>query len=340
MSYIGTGANRLSEIAARCNEPATNLSRPLKKLVDLGFLEKDVPFGVDEKNAKKSLYKIADPFMAFYYQFVVPNRSFIELDRRLPIEQALNAHFSEYVSMQWEKLCRDAVTGNIVNGVIYGKAKRWWGSVLNEDKKPEQVEFDVMAESLDKKYLLVGECKWTTQENSKQLTAELLRKANLLPFAKNYTIVPMSFLKNTPKEDNGDIKPRYIFMPLHNKKDHMDCVYYATDESALFRQYRLSDSTDISDINESHSVLLYLAEGCLQITLGNFTSRTIEHGMLVFLPKNIGFTGQTIGSSYFIASFFAGRLPLCNKYDLVDLQYQVRQRNGRHLPPPPDNFHN
>lgn len=123
-------------------------------------------------------------------------------------------------------------------------------------------------------------------------------------------------------------------MPLHNKKDHMDCVYYATDESALFRQYRLSDSTDISDINESHSVLLYLAEGCLQITLGNFTSRTIKHGMLVFLPKNIGFTGQTIGSSYFIASFFAGRLPLCNKYDLVDQQYQVRQRNGRHLPPP------
>ena len=77
MSYIGSGANRLSEIAARCNEPATNLSHPLKKLIDLGFLERDVPFGIEEKNAKKSLYKIADPFMAFYYQFVVPNRSFI-----------------------------------------------------------------------------------------------------------------------------------------------------------------------------------------------------------------------------------------------------------------------
>ena len=200
MSYIG-----LSEIAARCNEPATNLSRPLKKLVDLGFLEKDVPFGIDEKNAKKSLYKIADPFMAFYYQFVVPNRSFIELGRRLPIEQALTAHFSESVNMQWEKLCRDAVTGNLVNGVVYGKAKRWWGSVLNEDKKPEQVEFDVMAESLDKKSLLVGECKWTTGENDKQLTAALLRKANLLPFAKNYTIVPVLFLKNAPKGDSENV---------------------------------------------------------------------------------------------------------------------------------------
>lgn len=205
MSYIGTGANRLSEIAARCNEPATNLSRPLKKLIDLGFLEKDVPFGIDEKNAKKSLYKIADPFMAFYYQFVVPNRSFIELGRRLPIEQALTAHFSKYVSMQWEKLCRDAVTGNLVKGIVYGKAKRWWGSVLNEDKKPEQVEFDVMTESLDKRFLLVGECKWTAKENGKLLTAELLRKANLLPFAKNHTIVPMLFLRNAPKDDVGNV---------------------------------------------------------------------------------------------------------------------------------------
>ncbi|MGM9747468.1 MAG: ATP-binding protein [Candidatus Cryptobacteroides sp.] len=204
MSYIGSGANRLSEIAARCNEPATNLSRPLKKLIDLGFLEKDVPFGIDEKNAKKSLYKIADPFMAFYYQFVVPNRSFIELGRRLPLEQALAAHFSEYVSMHWEKLCRDAVTGNMVNGIVYGKAKRWWGPVLNEKKEPEQIDIDVMAESLDKKYLLVGECKWTNHENGKQLTAELLRKANLLPFAKNYNILPVLFLKNAPKDDVGN----------------------------------------------------------------------------------------------------------------------------------------
>ena len=204
MSYIGSGANRLSEIAARCNEPATNLSRPLKKLIDLGFLEKDVPFGIDEKNAKKSLYKIADPFMAFYYQFVVPNRSFIELGRRLPLEQALTAHFSEYVSMHWEKQCRDAVTGNMVNGIVCGKAKRWWGPVLNEKKEPEQIEIDVMAESLDKKYLLVGECKWTNQENGKQQTAELLRKANLLPFAKNYKILPVLFLKNAPKDDVGN----------------------------------------------------------------------------------------------------------------------------------------
>ena len=205
MSYVGAGANRLSEIAARCGEPATNLSRPLKKLVDLGFLEKDVPYGIDEKNAKKSLYKIADPFMAFYYQFVVPYRSFIELDRRLPIEQALSARFQEYVSMQWENLCREAVTGNLMDGVLYGRARRWWGSVLNEHGKPEQIEFDVMAESVDKKYLLVGECKWTARENGRQLAAELLRKAALLPFTKHYTVVPVLFLKNEPTDNSANV---------------------------------------------------------------------------------------------------------------------------------------
>lgn len=102
-----------------------------------------------------------------------------------------------------EKIVPDVVTGNIVNGVVYGKAKRWWGPVPNEDKKPEQVEFDIMAESQDKKYLLVGECKWTTQENVKQLTAKLLRKANLLLFAKNHIIVPMLFLKNATKDDDN-----------------------------------------------------------------------------------------------------------------------------------------
>ena len=205
MSYIGTGANRLSVIAARSNEPATNLSRPLKKLIDLGFLEKDIPFGVDDKNAKKSIYKIADPFMAFYYQFVVPNRSFIELGRHLPLEQALTAHFSEYVSMHWEKLCRDAVTGNMINGIAFGKAKRWWGPVLNEKKEAEQIEIDVVAESLDKKVLLVGECKWTNQENGKRLTVELLRKAKLLPFVGNQKILPVLFLKEEAKENVGNV---------------------------------------------------------------------------------------------------------------------------------------
>ncbi len=198
MSYIGAGASRLSEIAARCAEPATNLSRPLRKLIDLGFLEREVPFGSDEKNAKKSLYKIAAPFMDFYYQFVVPNRSFIELGRRRPIEQALSVRFPAFVGRWWESLCRDAVTGNEFRGNCFARASRWWGSVLNAEGKPEAIELDVVAESIDKRTLLVGECKWTAPEDAARLAADLRRKAALLPAAKDHEVLPILFLRTAP----------------------------------------------------------------------------------------------------------------------------------------------
>lgn len=195
MSYVGQGVHRLSEIAARCAEPATNLSRPLSKLIDLGYLMKEIPFGENERNTKKSLYKIADQFVAFYFKFIAPYRSFIEIGRTLPIENILDTQLNSFVAEYWEKICRETVSGNEIDGVYYGMAHRWWGTV----SKKEQIEIDVVAESIDKKKLLVGECKWTNSENSDQLLAELIEKAQKLPFAQKYeTIVPKLFLKNKP----------------------------------------------------------------------------------------------------------------------------------------------
>jgi len=200
MSYVGLGAHKLSEIAGRCGEASTNLSRPLSKLVALGYLEKEIPFGEDEKNSKKSLYKISDQFMSFYFRFVVPNRSFIELGRINPILNTFENEFSAYVSHFWEKLCRDAVSGNEIDGVTYGIARRWWGNV----SRSEKMELDIVALSLDKKHLLVGECKWTTTENSDRLLYELKQKGEKLPFAKNRVVVPKLFLKQQPSGNSCD----------------------------------------------------------------------------------------------------------------------------------------
>ncbi len=194
MSYVGAGAHRLSEIAGRSGEIATNLSRPLAKLILLDYLTKEIPFGENEKNSKKSLYKIADPFMDFYFRFIIPNRSFIELGRIQPILATLDSQFSGYVGEYWEKLCRETVSGNEIDGITYDIARRWWGSVSRD----ERIELDVVAESFDKKYLLVGECKWTNGEDSDRLLAELVAKAEKLPFARGHAIVPKLFLKVPP----------------------------------------------------------------------------------------------------------------------------------------------
>ena len=203
MSMIGKGATRLKEIAARCEEPATNLSRPIAKLIDLGYIERDIPFGESMKSTKRSLYRIADPFLSFHFRFVAPMRSFIELERYAPVDAILNDQLSSHIGGWWEKICRDAVTGNMIDGVIYGEARRWWGSILI-DGKPQDVELDVVAESIDKKNVLIGECKWTVSENARQMTSRLKNIAEHLHFTQDKKVVIKLFLKNTPEEPQGN----------------------------------------------------------------------------------------------------------------------------------------
>lgn len=203
MTIVGGGATRLKEIAAKCNEPATNLSRPLAKLIDLGYLEKDIPFGVSVKDNKKSLYRIADPLLNFYYRFVPANRSFIELGRTEIINRLLNQRLPEVTGYWWERICRDAVTGNVINGITYTEARRWWGQVLI-DGEYKDVELDVVAESLDKKHILIGECKWTAGENGRLLTNELLKISSALPFVKDKKLEIVLFTKVTPVENIGN----------------------------------------------------------------------------------------------------------------------------------------
>ena len=203
MTIVGGGATRLKEIAAKCNEPATNLSRPLSKLIDLGYLEKDIPFGVPAKDNKKSLYRIADPFLYFHYKFVPANRSFIELGRTAIINNLLDRRLPELTGYWWERLCRDAVTGNTLRGVTYTEARRWWGQVL-VDGEYKDMELDVVAESLDKKHILLGECKWTSCENGRLLTNELRKIVPALPFTKNKEVEIVLFTKTTPHDDMGN----------------------------------------------------------------------------------------------------------------------------------------
>lgn len=196
LTIIGHGCNRLSEIAARANKPATNLSRPLDKLISLGYIERETAFGENDKNSKKGLYRMVDPFMNFYYTFIVPNRSLIEFGRPELVLSIIKEGLDAYVSKFWEVLCRKAVSGRTIDGITYKAAARWWGSVSRD----RSVELDVVAESIDRKYLLVGECKWSEKTRMEQALKDLQEKAALLPFASKYKIIPMLFLKNEPED--------------------------------------------------------------------------------------------------------------------------------------------
>lgn len=200
MSVIATGANRMSEIAARTGRTATSLSTPLDKLIQMNYLRREFPFGESPRKSKKGIYRINDPLMNFYYTFVVPNLSTLGRGRSASVMDLINSRMGEYVGRHWEYLCREAVSGNNLYGHIWGEAARWWGSVPDSNHNPVQMEFDVIAESADRRALLVGECKWTNPEIAAELRKKLLHKASMLPQAKGKEIIPILFLREEPKD--------------------------------------------------------------------------------------------------------------------------------------------
>ncbi len=183
LSLIGQGCNRISEIAARLGKPATSLARPLGRLLELGLVRREQPFGVPQRSGKKTLYKIDDPFLAFWFRFVEPNRSRLEAGMLKVVARDIEGHIAQYHGELWEELVRRSVARLKIDGIEWGPGQRWWGA--GSDKRP--MEIDIIAESVDGSTLLVGEARFSLGRKSLERAAgELERKSQSLPMANSY----------------------------------------------------------------------------------------------------------------------------------------------------------
>ena len=72
----------------------------------MAFLRKEVPFGENPQKTKKILYRIDDPFMAFYYRFIEPNKSMIALERGNIAKKFINDGFNGHVAEVWERFMK------------------------------------------------------------------------------------------------------------------------------------------------------------------------------------------------------------------------------------------
>lgn len=152
LDAIGLGAHRLSEVATRIGQPVTSLTRMVQKLLELDFIEREIPFGADEHNSKRTLYKIKDPFLRFWFNIVASHRSFFAQTTPSNRKERLRETLHPLFSLTWEEICRASVPYFRWNDHLFGAASRYWHG--------SDPEWDILAESLDKKILLIGEAKW------------------------------------------------------------------------------------------------------------------------------------------------------------------------------------
>ena len=102
LEAVGRGASKTSEIAARLGTAQTNLGRTLQQLLDASLLEREIPFGESLRTTKKTLYRIGDPALRFWFRVYSPHRS---LWHRLTIEEKTKL-LHDHAATIFEDYCR------------------------------------------------------------------------------------------------------------------------------------------------------------------------------------------------------------------------------------------
>jgi AAA+ ATPase superfamily predicted ATPase len=135
---VGRGAERPSEIAGRLGTAQTNLSRLLQQLLDASILTRELPFGESLRSTKRTLYRIHDPSMRFWFRVHSPHQS----------------RWRTYTAAEKRKLVRDhaaTVFEDMCRARFPGAARFWEAGV----------EIDLVApDPEDGERLLVAEVKW------------------------------------------------------------------------------------------------------------------------------------------------------------------------------------
>ena len=173
LRVIAAGNHKSSKIATVMQQKQTNLPRYLSVLMDLDLVEREVP--VTEANpdkSKKGLYHIKDNFIRFWFQFIYPNRNYIEMGHSDVVTNRLLQNFTDnQVSFVYEQICQDKLWELSANGKLPGileRIGRWWDN---------SHEIDVVGVSNADKLLVLGECKFWNGPIGVNILTELEQKA-------------------------------------------------------------------------------------------------------------------------------------------------------------------
>ena len=166
LDVIGSGVNRAGEIAGRTGVTVTTLSKPLSRLVNLGFVKREIPYGENEKSSKRSLYKIADPFCRFWFEVIAPRRSVFDNAPATLRKSVWRRQAQRLFAAEWEELSRRSVVASPRLARLSGTddfwmpAGRWWHG--------EAHEFDVVSTNGSRTRTLLGEVKWSERPFSRK----------------------------------------------------------------------------------------------------------------------------------------------------------------------------
>ncbi len=170
---IAAGYSTFGKIADKSRVDKNSVGKYLSVLENLGYIEIEYPLG----SKRRGIYRIRDNLFNFWFRFVYPQRSEIEMN--IDVVPQIKKDFNSYVGERFEKIAKDflmKLNSKKKLPEIYTTFGRWW---QGED------EIDIVA--VGEKSMILGEVKWKTINKAeiKKIINDLEKKQRKLPLKKD-----------------------------------------------------------------------------------------------------------------------------------------------------------
>ena len=178
---ISAGATGASEIASRIGgdggrggrgggRPSmTLLTKRLRRLKELGYIEQRRPLlgnGVTR-------WEILDPYFAFWFRYVYPARSRLQIGGVEAVAKAIEADLDNFMGPVFERVCREWAARVSAHESLAGAEAL--GSAWT---RTHDLEVDLVA-TRGKACVALGSCKWSRQADARVLDDLLAARARL-----------------------------------------------------------------------------------------------------------------------------------------------------------------
>ncbi len=201
MKLIAQGRTKTNEIADMISIKQTSLSYFLTVLEkDMGLIRKENPVTELKPKSKKTLYFISDNFFNFWFRFVYPNMSYLEIENSGPVMESVRSNFAAFAGRAFEGVCKEFLIEANVKGRLPFSATnigRWWS---------RQDEIDIVAFNKKTKEMLFCECKWKNNVDPNAIISDLKKKSEHIELFKKgrkayYAVFAKSFNKKVKERD-------------------------------------------------------------------------------------------------------------------------------------------
>ncbi|OGH94194.1 MAG: ATPase [Candidatus Magasanikbacteria bacterium RIFOXYD2_FULL_41_14] len=176
---IALGKRKLSEIVNEVGMDTAATNKYLSVLINLRLVEREVPVTEDKpEKSRRGLYKILDNFFWFWFQYIFPYKSYLEMGNYnyvlekmfngLKYNDKVNSGFKLIVAQVYERVAIELLIAWQDKIFSFERVGRYWDN---------NQEIDVVGINSSEKKIIFGECKWSEKPVGTDIYEELKKKA-------------------------------------------------------------------------------------------------------------------------------------------------------------------